>query len=347
MEFKKEEPDKKIGQEIKANWDRVAKPLDGLGEFEGLLARIGAILGSPEIDIAKKAVIVMCADNGVVAEGISQSGQEITAAVTENLGKRNTSVCKMAQTVGAEIFPVDIGVNTDRIFPGVISRKVKKGTNDFLLKPAMSEREAMQAVRVGMELVKECKEAGYTLLGTGEMGIGNTTTSAAMAAALLSVPPEIVAGRGAGLSDEGLATKRRVIADALEKYQLRGTEPMRILCSVGGLDIAGLCGVFLGGAKYHMPIVADGVISAVAALTAERLCPGTKEFIIPSHEGREPAVALLCEALSVKPVIRASLALGEGTGAVMMFALLDMALSVYKGRTTFDDISVSQYERYV
>ena len=196
MEFKIEEPDKKIGQEIKANWDRVAKPLDGLGEFEGLLARIGAILGSPEIDIAKKAVIVMCADNGVVAEGISQSGQEITAAVTENLGKRNTSVCKMAQTVGAEIFPVDIGVNTDRIFPGVISRKVKKGTNDFLLKPAMSEREAMQAVRVGMELVKECKEAGYTLLGTGEMGIGNTTTSAAMAAALLSVPPEIVAGRG-------------------------------------------------------------------------------------------------------------------------------------------------------
>ena len=122
----------------------------------------------------------------------------------------------MAQTVGAEIFPVDIGVNTDRIFPGVISRKVKKGTNDFLLKPAMSEREAMQAVRVGMELVKECKEAGYTLLGTGEMGIGNTTTSAAMAAALLSVPPEIVAGRGAGLSDEGLARKRQVIAAALD-----------------------------------------------------------------------------------------------------------------------------------
>ena len=285
MEFKIEEPDKKIGQEIKANWDRVAKPLDGLGEFEGLLARIGAILGSPEIDIAKKAVIVMCADNGVVAEGISQSGQEITAAVTENLGKRNTSVCKMAQAVGAEIFPVDIGVNTDQIFPGVISRKVKKGTNDFLLKPAMSEREAMQAVRVGMELVKECKEAGYSLLGTGEMGIGNTTTSAAMAAALLSVPPEIVAGRGAGLSDEGLDRKRQVITAALEKYQLRETEPMRILCSVGGLDIAGLCGVFLGGAKYHMPIVADGVISAVAALTAERLCPGTKEFIIPSHKG--------------------------------------------------------------
>lgn len=346
MEFKIDIPDKKIEQEIKANWDRVAKPLDGLGEFEGLLARIGAILGSSEIDIGKKAVIVMCADNGVVAEGVSQSGQEITAAVTENLGKRNTSVCKMAKAVGTEIFPVDVGVNTDRIFPGVISRKVKKGTSDFLLEPAMSEEEAMQAVRVGMELVKECKEAGYTLLGTGEMGIGNTTTSAAMAAALLSVSPEIVVGRGAGLSDEGLATKRRLIADALEKYQLRGTEPMRILCSVGGLDIAGLCGVFLGGAKYHMPIVADGVISAVAALTAERLCPGTKEFIIPSHKGKEPASELLMRELGLYPVIDAGLALGEGTGAVMMFSLLDIAMTLYETGATFADFEIEEYHRF-
>lgn len=346
MEFKIDIPDKKIEQEIKANWNRVAKPLDGLGEFEGLLARIGAILGSSEIDIGKKAVIVMCADNGVVAEGVSQSGQEITAAVTENLGKRNTSVCKMAKAVGTEIFPVDVGVNTDRIFPGVISRKVKKGTSDFLLEPAMSEEEAMQAVRVGMELVKECKEAGYTLLGTGEMGIGNTTTSAAMAAALLSVSPEIVVGRGAGLSDEGLATKRRVIADALEKYQLRGTEPMRILCSVGGLDIAGLCGVFLGGAKYHMPIVADGVISAVAALTAERLCPGTKEFIIPSHKGKEPASELLMRELGLYPVIDAGLALGEGTGAVMMFSLLDIAMTLYETGATFADFEIEEYHRF-
>ena len=346
MEFKIDIPDKKIEQEIKANWDRVAKPLDGLGEFEGLLARIGAILGSSEIDIGKKAVIVMCADNGVVAEGVSQSGQEITAAVTENLGKRNTSVCKMAKAVGTEIFPVDVGVNTDRIYAGVISRKVKKGTSDFLLEPAMSEEEAMQAVRVGMELVKECKEAGYTLLGTGEMGIGNTTTSAAMAAALLSVSPEIVVGRGAGLSDEGLATKRRVIADALEKYQLRGTEPMRILCSVGGLDIAGLCGVFLGGAKYHMPIVADGVISAVAALTAERLCPGTKEFIIPSHKGKEPASELLMRELGLYPVIDAGLALGEGTGAVMMFSLLDIAMTLYETGATFADFEIEEYHRF-
>ena len=150
----------------------------------------------------------------------------------------------------------------------------------------------------------------------------------------------------AGLSDEGLARKRQVIAEALEKYQLRETEPMRILCSVGGLDIAGLCGVFLGGAKYHMPIVADGVISAVAALTAERLCPGTKEFIIPSHKVKEPASELLMRELGLSPVLDAGLALGEGTGAVMMFSLLDIAMSLYETGATFGDFKIEEYHRF-
>ncbi len=339
-------PDKKIEHVIKNNWDHVAKPLDGLGEFEGLLARIGAILGSTEINLTKKAVIVMCADNGVVAEGVSQSGQEITKAVTENLGKRNTSVCKMAKAAGADTIPVDIGVNTNDCMKGVLSRKVRKGTNDFFKEPAMTEAEAVRAITTGMELVKECKENGYNLIGTGEMGIGNTTTSAAMAAALLSVPAEKVAGRGAGLSDAGLLRKTEVIKEALEKYQFQKTEALRILYSVGGLDIAGLCGVFLGGAKYHVPIVADGVISAVAALTAERLCPGTKEFVIPSHKGREPASDLLMKELGLKPVIDAGLALGEGTGAVMMFSLLDMVMTLYESGATFGDFEIEEYHRF-
>jgi len=303
MEFKIEEPDKKIGQEIKANWDRVAKPLDGLGEFEGLLARIGAILGSPEIDIAKKAVIVMCADNGVVAEGISQSGQEITAAVTENLGKRNTSVCKMAQTVGAEIFPVDIGVNTDRIFPGVISRKVKKGTNDFLLKPAMSEREAMQAVRVGMELVKECKEAGYTLLGTGEMGIGNTTTSSAVASVLLGCDPLLVTGRGAGLSDSGLSRKLEAIKKAIKLHHPDPEDPLSVLSMLGGFDIAGMVGLYLGGALYQVPVLIDGFISSVAALCAVRLAPLAGKYLFASHCSKEPGGKRVLDALGMSAMI--------------------------------------------
>ena len=343
MEFKIEEPDKKIRQEIKANWDRVAKPLDGLGEFEGLLARIGAILGSPEIDIAKKAVIVMCADNGVVAEGISQSGQEITAAVTENLGKRNTSVCKMAQTVGAEIFPVDIGVNTDRIFPGVISRKVKKGTNDFLLKPAMSEREAMQAVRVGMELVKECKEAGYTLLGTGEMGIGNTTTSSAVASVLLGCDPLLVTGRGAGLSDSGLSRKLEAIKKAIKLHHPDPEDPLSVLSMLGGFDIAGMVGLYLGGALYQVPVLIDGVISAVAALLAVKICPASKKAMLATHVSAEPAGCMILDAIGLEPMITASMRLGEGTGALCAIPMLDMACSVYQG-STFGELSIEAYE---
>ena len=343
MEFKIEEPDKKIRQEIKANWDRVAKPLDGLGEFEGLLARIGAILGSPEIDIAKKAVIVMCADNGVVAEGISQSGQEITAAVTENLGKRNTSVCKMAQTVGAEIFPVDIGVNTDRIFPGVISRKVKKGTNDFLLKPAMSEREAMQAVRVGMELVKECKEAGYTLLGTGEMGIGNTTTSSAVASVLLSCDPLLVTGRGAGLSDSGLSRKLEAIKKAIKLHHPDPEDPLSVLSMLGGFDIAGMVGLYLGGALYQVPVLIDGVISAVAALLAVKICPASKKAMLATHVSAEPAGYMILDAIGLEPMITAGMRLGEGTGALCAIPMLDMACSVYQG-STFGELSIEAYE---
>ncbi len=338
-------PDNGIEEKIKRNWDKVAKPLDGLGVFEKLLARIGAVNGTEDIDISKKIVIVMCADNGVVKEGISQSGQEVTAAVTRNLGIHNTSVCKMAEAVHADILPVDIGINSDEIFRGVRCSKVRKGTGNFAKEPAMTEKDALAAINTGISIVKECKEKGYKLIGTGEMGIGNTTTSSAMAAAFLNKTASFTTGRGAGLDDRGLAKKISIIDDAIEKYELRNADTMKILTSVGGLDIAGLCGVFIGGAVYHIPVVVDGVISAVAALTAERLCPGTKEYMIPSHKGKEPAAILLMDKLGLTPVIDAELALGEGTGAVMMFSLLDTAMTLYQSGATFDDFKIEQYER--
>ena len=326
-------PDAKIYKKIRSNWDSVAKPLDGMGDFELLTAKIGAILGDENIDISKKAVIMMCADNGVVAEGISQSGQDVTLAVAKSMARKASSVGRMAMTAGVDTIPVDIGINSDESVKGLLQRKVRMGTRNFAKEPAMTRAETLEAIAAGIEIVRGC--------------IGNTTTSAAMAAAMLRCNVATVTGRGAGLNDSGLERKIRVIESAIEKYDLYNKDTFEILMTVGGLDIAGLVGVCIGGALYHIPVVLDGVISMVSALAAGRLLSGVTDFIIPSHEGREPAVALLCEALSVRPVIRASLALGEGTGAVMMFALLDMALSVYKGRTTFDDISVSQYERYV
>ena len=290
---------KKIEKEVKAIWDGIAKPLDGLGEFELLLARIGGILGRTDLNLQKKAIIVMCADNGIVAEHVSQSGQEVTAIVTSFMGKQQSSVGKMAVHAGVDVIPVDIGINSAEKIPGVRDCKIMNGTRDFLLEPAMTEEEALRAIEVGIQLVQECKDKGYTLLGTGEMGIGNTTTSSAVAIALM------------------------------EKDD---TDPM-----------AGVC---IGGALYHIPVILDGLISTLAGLVAQRLVPGVQEFLIPSHCSKEPAARLLADELELHPVINANLALGEGTGAVMMCELLDLALTLYEKQTTFDTMEIEQYERF-
>ena len=339
-------PDEEVRKEVLRGWDAVAKPLDGMGRFEALTAQIGAILGSPQIDIGKKAVLIFCADNGIVEEGVSQSGQEVTAAVAEEMGKGISSVGKMAAWVGADTIPVDIGIGSSGRIEGVLRRSIRCGTRNFKHMPAMTEEEAVRAVFTGIELAGDCKKKGYRLLATGEMGIGNTTTSSAVSAALLNCSAETVTGRGAGLDDERLLRKKRVIQEALEKYGLYDAEPFEVLRTVGGLDLAGLAGVCIGGACFHIPVVLDGVISLTAALLAERLVPGTRQFLLPSHKGREPAAGMLLKELDLEPVIDGQMALGEGTGAVMMFALLEMALCVYQKRTTFSDIRIEPYERY-
>ena len=339
-------PDETIYQKILQNWDMVAKPLDGMGRFEALTAQIGAILGTLEPDISKKAVVIMCADNGIVEEGISQSGQEVTAAVAAQMAKNASSIGKMASFIGADTIPIDIGINTKENIPGVLNKKIRCGTRNFRKEPAMTEDETIRAIFTGIHLVSECKEKGYRLLATGEMGIGNTTTSSAIVAAMLKCDVKEVTGRGAGLDDEKLLHKQQVITEAIEKYALFGAEPLRILETVGGFDIAGLAGVCIGGGLYHIPIVLDGMISMAAALIAEKIVPGTVQYLLASHKGKEPAVEQLVNALKLEPVIDAKMALGEGTGAVMMFPLLDMALHIYQSQTTFADMQLQQYERY-
>ncbi|MGN0349318.1 MAG: nicotinate-nucleotide--dimethylbenzimidazole phosphoribosyltransferase [Roseburia sp.] len=340
-------PDEDIRRKVRSNWDRVAKPIDGMGRFEALTAQIGAIQGTELPDIGKKAVIIMCADNGIVEEGISQAKQEVTLAVVKNMAEKKSSVGKMADFVKADTIPVDIGVNTAEKVAGVLDKKIRRGTRNFRKEPAMTETEVVRAIFTGIEIVSDCKERGYKILATGEMGIGNTTTASATAAALLGCEVSQVTGRGAGLSDEKLMHKQKIIAEAIEKYKLKGTDAVQILKTVGGLDIAGLTGVCIGGALFHVPIVLDGVISMVAALLAERLMPGTKAYLIPSHKGKEPATEKLAKELGLEPVLDGGMALGEGTGAVMMLVLLETALRVYQDRTTFSDIRIEPYERLV
>lgn len=328
-----------------AHWDGIAKPLDGLGRFEDMIKKIAAITRNADIAIDKRAVIVMCADNGVVEEGISQSEHDVTTIVSENMAKGIASVCRMSRIAHADVIPVDIGIKDETSVPGLLKKKIAKGTANFAKQQAMTEDELLEALSTGINLVKELKNKGYKILATGEMGIGNTTTSSAIASVLLDVPVENVTGRGAGLSSDGVKKKISVIENAVKKYNLHKNDTWRTLQCVGGFDIAGLTGVFIGGALYHIPIVIDGVISAVAALAAERLIPGCHEYMLASHKGKEPACELILDELGVKAVIDGELALGEGTGAVLLFPLLDMALEVYHENTTFEDIKVSQYKR--
>ena len=343
--LKVEQPDAVIEQQIRKNWDQIAKPIDGLGKFEEVIAKIGAIQRTTVPDLRKKAILIFCADNGVVEEGISQSGQEVTTMVMKNMAKQSSSVGKMARCCGIETIPIDIGVNTNEIIDGVLERKIRLGTRNFFQEPAMTEEETLQAISTGIKLVEECKKQGYTLLGTGEMGIGNTTTSSAVASALLSSEVHEMTGRGAGLNDSKLERKYQVIQEALDHYGLWEADSFRILQTVGGLDLAGLVGMCMGGALYHIPIVLDGVISLAAALTAERLLPGTKDYLFGSHRGKEPAMERLWKALALDPVIDGNLALGEGTGAVMMMGLLDMAYTVYTTGTRFSEIELEPYKR--
>lgn len=326
--------------------DAIAKPLDGLGQFEKLIVQIAGITGSADVQIGRRAILAMCADNGIVAEGVTQTSGDVTAIVAVNMATGRSSVNRMAAVGGTEVFATDIGISTEVDCDSLRNRKVRKGTADFLKEPAMREAEALQAIEEGILWVRECKEQGYQILGTGEMGIGNTTTSTAVGCALLGLTPEEVTGRGAGLNDEGLARKKSVIARAIKQYDLNGKDALTVLQTVGGLDIAGIAGIFIGGALYRVPIVLDGMITAVAALVADRLVPGTRAFMLASHLSKEPITRKIMEELGLHPVIQAELALGEGTGAAMLFPLLDMALTVYRENNSFDEMQIDAYERF-
>ena len=338
--------DETIYMQVKQRCDRLLKPLDGLGRFEHFFAQIGAILQTTSFSLSQKRILVMCADNGIVEEGVSQSGKEVTRTVAKAMGENQSSVGKMASVIGVKVCPIDVGIDCSDTLDGVLNCKVSRGTCNFLKEPAMTEEETMQAISVGIQQVRECKNSGCTLIGTGEMGIGNTTTSTAVAAALLDLDVYAVTGRGAGLDDASLAKKAHVIAQAIDKYNLLEKDAFTILQTVGGLDIAALTGVFIGGALYRLPVIIDGVISAVAALVAEKLCKGVKAYMLPSHKSREKLFTEVMKELAIEPVIDADMALGEGTGVVMMMSLLDMAMAVYQNGSTFEEQEMEQYKRY-
>lgn len=323
-------------------WDSIAKPLHSLGKLETLLIQIAGITGNAEVDLSRRGLIAMCADNGVVEEGVTQTGQEVTAIVAENFLKYDTSVGVMCKQNHAEIFPVDMGMVTDTKVR--IDHKIAYGTQNMTKGPAMTREQAVKGLEAGIDMVRELNDKGYRILATGEMGIGNTTTSSAVASVLLKQPVEEMTGRGAGLTSEGLVRKINAIKKAITLNKPDPEDAIDVLAKVGGLDIAGMAGVFLGGAVYGIPVVMDGFISCVSALIAMRICPAARDYILASHVSKEPAAHLILENIGKEAIIHADMCLGEGTGAVALFPILDLAAAVYHSMSTFDDIHVEQYE---
>ncbi len=329
-----------------ARWAACAHPLGGLGALETALEDIAALTGDPDVPLTPRSVLVLCADNGVVAQGVTQTDSSVTAAVAKGLAAGGTSVCRMAAVAHCKVVPVDMGILDFPGHPGVLDRRVGNGTADITLGPAMSRRQAEAAIQAGIDLAAEQKAAGARLLAVGEMGIGNTTTSSAVVAALLGLPAEKVTGRGAGLSSEGLVRKIAAVERALSVNRPDPADPIDVLAKVGGFDIAGLCGVFLGGAIHRIPVLMDGLITAAAALCAVRLSPEAAQAVFASHVSAEPAGAMLLEALGKKPLITAGMRLGEGTGAVAAMPLLDMARAVYAESDTFDARGIEAYHPF-
>ena len=258
--FRITRPDETARTAAHAHWASLAKPLGGLGRLETMLEDAAALTGTAELAFSRRAVLVLCADNGVVAQGVSQTDQSVTRAVAENLAARRTSVCQMAKTARCEVVPVDLGMAGEPV-PGVQNCRIAAGTADFTTGPAMTRQQAVDAIAAGIGLVRAQKAAGVQLLATGEMGIGNTTTSSAVAAVLLGQPVERMTGRGAGLSDAGLARKLDAIRRSIARNRPDAADPLDVLSKLGGFDIAGLCGVFLGGALEGLPVLMDGFIS--------------------------------------------------------------------------------------
>ncbi|MCD7835699.1 MAG: cobyrinate a,c-diamide synthase [Lachnospiraceae bacterium] len=341
----------------KKHWDSIAKPLDSLGLLEeavNKLCRINLNAGSGAFErLGRRALLTFCGDHGVVCEGVTQTGKDVTGIVSENFAKGCSSVNYMASVAGVDVYPIDIGIDADcyrqnELVRGeVINRKIRRGAGNIAVEPAMSQDECRRALCVGCELVGELKRKGYGLIATGEMGIGNTTPTSVLAALYLGLTPDAVLGRGAGLSDEGLAVKREVIGRAVSRVRGLGiSDAFEILAQAGGLEIAGMAGAFLGGVKYRMPIIIDGAISSVAALAAYRMDSRVRRFAFASHESNELTGRLALEEMGLKAPVHAEMCLGEGTGAMTLIPLLDMAVSVYVNMGSFEDYSIEAYQRY-
>jgi len=316
---------------------QLAKPPGSLGRLEDLSVQLAGITGTVHNKIEKKHLLVFAADNGVVAEGVSSAPQSVTLMQTINLTRAKTGASTLCKHFGCGITVCDVGVNADIKEPKVLNRKIAYGTQNIVNGPAMSREQAMQAIMTGIELARN---TDADVIGIGEMGIGNTTTSSAVLSVLLDADVDAVTGRGGGITDASFLKKKQVIKTAIEVNKPDKTDVIDVLAKVGGFDIAAMCGAFLGCAATRRPVVIDGFISAVAALCAYKLCPNSVQYFVPSHASYEIGYRLAMDAMNLQPLFLLGMRLGEGSGCPLAFEILDAACAIINDMATFDQAGI-------
>ena len=335
--------DKEAMAQAQARQDRLTKPPGSLGRLEELSIQLAGIQGKALPTVKQKAVITMAADHGVVAEKVGNWPQEVTAQMVDNFLSGGAGINVIARQVGVRVIVVDMGVATElKPHPQLLSRRVAAGTQNITRGPAMTEEQAVRAIRAGIEIITTEADQGLDIIGTGDMGIGNTTASAAICTVMTGKMVEEITGRGTGLSDEQLAHKISVVRRAIEHNCPDPTKPLDTLAKLGGFEIAGLAGVMLAAAAHRIPVVIDGFISGAAALIANALCPGLQGFLIAAHVSAEAGHRQLLSHLGLKPLLDLDMRLGEGTGAALGIFLAETATKILVEMATFAEAGVSE-----
>lgn len=334
--------EKTLEPEIRDRLDNLTKPVGSLGRLEDIAIRYGLITNTKNFHLGKKRIYAFAADHGVVESGVTCYPKSVTRQMVLNMLTGGAAINVLSRHVGAEVAVVDMGVDTEFApAPGLINRKIRRGTDNLENGPAMTVDEAIRAIEVGIELADRSVREGVTLLGTGEMGIANTTPSSALFAVLLPCDVREITGRGTGIGDDMLEEKIRVIERAIDINRAALNDPLKTLAALGGFEIAGICGLCLGAAANRIPTVVDGFISTAGALVACRLCPAVKEYLFFSHISQEQGHGVFMERLKIRPILDLNLRLGEGTGAALAISIIEASLKIYNEMATFDSAGVS------
>jgi nicotinate-nucleotide--dimethylbenzimidazole phosphoribosyltransferase len=335
--------DKGAMEEARKRQDNLTKPQGSLGQLESLSIQVSGIKGNSRPRIVHKVIFTLAGDHGVTAEGVSAYPSEVTPQMVYNFLRGGAGINVLARQVGARVVIADLGVASSlEPCPELKDKKVAKGTKNMAQGPAMSREEAIRSIEAGIELVEEERSRGIDILGTGDMGIGNTTPSSAITAAFTGAAPALITGRGTGLNDQGWQRKVEIIQEALRINHPDPEDGIDVLSKVGGFEIGGIAGVILAGAKYRIPVVIDGFISGAAALIAVSLSPQVKPYLIASHQSAEQGHKIILEYLGLKPLLNLHMRLGEGTGAALGISLVEASLKILDEMATFAEAGVSE-----